>query len=153
MQDRHNGTVRIQLNIHPGQHRVLEYIAKTQRFGFADVAAFIRWCICYGVFEFLRRPPHPLVLNQAKQNIWWDEEFEGKVLHLLETFHTYLAAGAITQARELVEHWRRDALNQPDCFWRDRHLKALEEPLRILGETERSRPSERPCAKKFVDRR
>src|SRR5438876_8438467 len=147
MQDRRNRTGHIQVNLHPGQLRLVEYIVKTKRFGFADIAAFVRWCVCYGLFEFLRRPPHPLVLNEAKQNIWWDEEFDSKMGHLLETFHTYIAAGAIAQARNLVEHWHRAALDQPDAYWRDRHLKSLEEPLCILEEIERSRPSPWPCIK------
>jgi hypothetical protein len=143
--DQHKQTTLIQAEIHPGQHRMLTYLTAQQKFGFHSVGAVVRFCVCYGLYAILRRPPHSVTFQQAKHNIDRDEQFDSEVANLTATFHLYVERGHPELARRLVESWYGMASNDPDEYWRDRYLERLKEPLQELKLLEGCTTPVRPC--------
>jgi hypothetical protein len=129
-------TVRLPLNIHPAQARMLDYLANTKGCGLQTTDAVARWCISWGIYTLFGPLPNTIALMVAKMNIFQDERFEAQKDCLSTSVHKYLIAGNIEAARRVVS-LSHEEYSQIRCdYWRARWLSTLEEPidqLRQLG--------------------
>lgn len=131
-QDAQGRTVRLSVDLHPGQMRIVDYLLSTTNYGIPDREALLRWCICWGLHALLGYPPLSVLLMEAKMDIFQDEMFEQQQDCLGVSVQKYLAAGNFDEARRVVGH-SHDEYRQISCnYWRGRWLSTLTEPLNLL---------------------
>jgi len=130
--DAEDHTVRITVDIHPGQARIVDHLVSRARHGITDKDALLRWCICWGVYTLLGHPPNSVALMEAKINVLQDDQFEQQQHCLSISVQKYLAAGNLDAARRVVSHCQEEYRRISCGYWRERWLSTLTEPLDLL---------------------
>jgi len=125
-------TVEIIVDIHPGQERLLDYVATCDWLPFRERDALVRWCICWGVYTLLGPLPSTFALIEAKMNVLQDERFERQKDCLAESTSKYLAGGDVDGARRLVTLSYEEYSRIPNQYWRARWLSTVEPAIDLL---------------------
>ena len=125
-------TVEIIVDIHPGQERLLDYVATCDWLPFRERAELVRWCICWGVYTLLGPLPSTFALIEAKMNVLQDERFEHQKDCLAESTEKYLATGNVDGARRLVTLSHEEYSRIPNEYWRRKWLSTLDGPIEML---------------------
>ena len=125
-------TARLDVDVHPGQLRIANFILESGTFRFADSGDLVRWCLGFGLHTLLGRLPHPHALMEAKLNISQDERFEAQKECLSISVHKYLIAGELEAVRRAVS-LSHEEYSQIQCeYWRLRWLSTLKDPIEQL---------------------
>jgi hypothetical protein len=122
-------TVRLSVDLHPGQVRIIEYLLSMGKHGITDQEALLRWCVCWGLHALLDHPPNAFALTEAKLNVLQDEVFEQQQYCLSTSVHKYLAAGNVEAARRVVNGCIADYGRISCGYWRNRWISTLAESL------------------------
>ena len=118
-------TIKVAVELHPGQVRMLEYILGSGRFPFHDIAQVVRWAVCWAIHTLLAPLPSSFGLIEAKMNIQ-DENFERQQDCLSVSVQKYLEAGNTDAARRLVLQTNEDCQNITNEYWRTKWLSTIE---------------------------
>jgi hypothetical protein len=125
-------TSQLILNIHPGQVRILDYLAASDRLPFVDREDAARFAICYGAHALLIDVPNNYTLLEAKMDIFQDDRFEQQKDSLAVSVHKYLAAGELDNARRLVTASFEEYRGISIPYWRTRWMSTLAPAIEML---------------------
>jgi len=126
-------TVHLAFHIHPGQHRILEYLAKSDALPFRDIDDVGRWCLCWGLHCLLGPLPSTFALVEAKMEILQDERLEEQRDCITVSVEKYITRGNRDAARRLVTISSEHYLRIPIDYWRKRWLASLNPAIDILA--------------------
>jgi hypothetical protein len=126
-------TVKLALELHPGQSRLLEHILTHTPIPFHTYSEVIRWCICWGVETLMTRPlPNSAALIEAKMNMLRHEGLERQKECLDVSVQKYLATGNIECARKLLVQSYEEYSRIRSEYWRQVWLSTLEDAAEML---------------------
>jgi len=126
-------SIELTAHFHPGQVRMLEYIANSGRFPLHDKEQIVRWAACWAIHTLLATLPSSFSLVEARMNILQDENFERQKDSLGTSVEKYLAAGNADAARRLVVQANEDYQNITNEYWRTKWLSTIEPAIEILS--------------------
>lgn len=125
-------TSHLEVDIHPGQARILDYLAACDGWPFRSREDAARFCICFGTHSLLGPLPNVFTLVEAKMNILQDERFERQKDCLAESVQKYLAAGDKESARRLVTLSFEEYSRIPNQYFRFLWLSTLSVAIEML---------------------
>jgi hypothetical protein len=125
-------TSRLNLNIHPGQGRILDYLAGSDWLPFVDREDAARFAICYGAHALLIGIPNSYTLLEARMDILQDERYERAKDCLALSVQKYLAAGELDNARRLVTASFEEYRRIPIPYWQARWISTLVPAIEML---------------------
>jgi hypothetical protein len=125
-------TLHLNLNVHPGQVRILDYLTACDHLPFRNRDDVIRWCIAYGGHTLLGPLPSTFALIEAKTNILHDERFQAQKDCLAESVQKYLARGENDLARRIVTITFEDYSQIGVKYWRNLWLSTLQSAIEML---------------------
>jgi len=132
MFDTNAKTMQLAFHIHPGQRRLLEYLANSKHLPFRDIDDVSRWCICWGSHCLLGPPPNTFALIEAKLNVIQDERLQEQRDCISVSVEKYVAQGQIEAACRLVTVSYQNYLQIPSVYWRTTWLETLEPAIELL---------------------
>lgn len=125
-------TLSFVVDVHAGVGGMIKYVIDCERFPFRDRDAVIRWCVAWGLYALLEKPPDAAALAAAKHNLLQEDQFWQRQDRIAISVEKYLAAGEPGLARRLVEISLEEYSQIPNEYWRMRSLSTLTVAIEIL---------------------
>jgi hypothetical protein len=125
-------TSHLIVDVHPGQVRILEYLADSDRLPFRSHKDVARFCICFGTHALMGPLPNLFALVEAKMNIVRDERFQSQRDILAESVQKYLARGEHEVARRIVVLAQEEYRQISVPYWRELWLSALQPAIEMF---------------------
>jgi hypothetical protein len=125
-------TRELTVQFHPGQVRMLQYLADCGRFPFHQVADAVRCCVCLGIEALFSPFPSPFAIVEARMNILNDEKFERQKDVLGDSVQKYLSFGDVENARRVVKLSFQEYSRIQHPYWKPLWLSTLEPAIEML---------------------
>src|SRR5947209_13362853 len=118
-------TAHIGLDVHPGQLRILNYLAGSNLLPFRNREDVARFAMCFGTHALLISIPSGFAILEAKLDLLQDERFQRQKDCLSDSVLKYLAAGELENARRVVLNAFEEYRRIPTLYWRNLWLSTL----------------------------
>jgi hypothetical protein len=125
-------TLSFVIDLHSGVGGMIKHVIDCGGFPFQDRDAVIRWCVAWGLYTLLQKPPDAAALAAAKHNLLQEDEFQQRQDCIAISVEKYCAAGEPGHARRLVEISLEEYSQIPNEYWRMRSLSTLTPAIEIL---------------------